>query len=218
MDPLELAKELATELEALDRRRPATVAVDGPDGSGTSTVADQLAAVIRSRGRAVVRLHSDEFLRPRRTRDRRGNNSPEGFLEDTVDIAAIRQLVLEPLARGDQRIVPRIHDPGPDAPVNPHFEEVPDDAVVIMDGQLLLRKGLREDWSLRVVLTIDEDERRRRAGPRPPGDRTAAAGSDIHLGRVRGFDLYLERDDPVSAADIVIDTTNPDRPVPIRWP
>ncbi len=218
MDPLELAKELATELEAFDRRRPATVAVDGPDGSGTSVVADQLAAAVRSRGRSVVRLHGDEFLRPRRIRDRRGSNSPEGFLEDTVDIAAIRQLVLEPLARGDQRIVPRIHDPGLDAPVNPHFEEVPDDAVVIMDGQLLLRKGLREDWGLRVVLTVDESERRRRAGQGPRGDEMAGAGSEVPSRRARGFDLYLERDDPVAAADIVIDTTNPDRPVPIRWP
>lgn len=220
MDPLELAKELATELDALDRRRPSTVAIDGPDGSGTAVVADRLAAAIRTRGRTVVRLHSHEFLRPRRIRDRRGNDSPEGFLEDTVDVAAIRQLVLEPLARGERRIIPKIHDPGPDAPVDPHFEEVPDDAVVIMEGQLLLRKGIREDWSLRVELTISEEERLRRVGQGLPASQVPAEGaeSDRNHRRARGFALYLERDDPVAAADIVIDTTNPERPVPIRWP
>jgi uridine kinase len=218
MDPLELAKELAIEVDAFGRRRAATVAVDGPEGSGTSIVADRLAVAIRSRGRTAIRLHGDEFQRARRIRDRRGTDSAEGFLEDTIDIAAIRQLVLEPLARGNHRIVPRIHDPRTDTPVDPAFEEVPDDAVVIMDGQLLLRKELREDWTLRVILTVDEEERLRRAGQGRPGAATGAAGSDRPPRRVRGFALYLERDDPVAAADIVIDTTNVERPVPIRWP
>ena len=44
------------------------------------------------------------------------------------------------------------------------------------------------------------------------------ATADRSTRRARGFALYLDRDDPGEAADIVIDTTDAQRPVPIRWP
>jgi uridine kinase len=220
MDPLELAKVMATELESFGRTRPVTMAVDGPVGSGTAVLADRVATVCRSWGRSVFRISGDDFLHPRRIRDRRGNDSPEGYLEDTLDDAALRRLVLEPLARGDRRVVRRIHDAELDAPVDSPTEVVPDDALVIVDGSFLLRSSLRSLWDLGVLLDVAETERIR---PRGRSDRMIGAGptgaaSEEALRQARGYALYLEREDPAGKADIVIDNSDGRRPVPIRWP
>ena len=107
MDPQELIKEVTGEVESFGRSRPVTVAIDGPVGSGQRPLADRVAVACRSRGRTVVRISEDDFLQPPRIRYRRGNQSPEGYLEDTFDAAALRHLVLEPLTRGDRWVVRR---------------------------------------------------------------------------------------------------------------
>ena len=220
MDPLELAKVMATELESFGRTRPVTMAVDGPVGSGTAVLADRVATVCRSWGRSVFRIGGDDFLHPRRIRDRRGNDSPEGYLEDTLDDAALRRLVLEPLARGDRRVVRRIHDAELDAPVDSPTEVVPDDALVIVDGSFLLRRSLRPLWDLGVLLEMAETARIR---PRERPDRAIGAGptgslDEQGLRQARGYALYLKREDPAGKADIIIDNSDARRPVPIRWP
>ncbi len=211
MDPLELVKALAAELDSLDRSRPVTVAIDGPDGSGRSTLADRLAAACRSRGRAVVRIDEEDFLQPHRIRDRRGSEDAEGCFQDTFDYAALRQLVLEPLTDGDRGVIRRIRDPSTDEPVYVPAEQVPEDAVVIVDGPFLLRKALRGYWSLGVLLEAAA------VGPVGAG-QDDGAGAHRATRRARGFALYLDRDDPGAVADIIIDTTDAQRPVPIRWP
>ncbi len=218
MDPLELAQAIATELDAGVRNRPVTVAIDGPDGSGASALADRVAQVCRSRGRPVVRITGEDFLRPRHIRYRRGTDSPVGFLEDTFDDDAFRQLVLEPLNGGDGRIVQKIRDPRTDTPVDSPAVSVDRDALVLVDGTFLLRRSLRDYWGLRVLLAVD-DERVARAAHREQMVEEGADGvvADHRQRRARGFALYLERDDPESVADIVIDTTDDLRPVPLRW-
>jgi uridine kinase len=211
MDPFELVKALAAELDPMDRGRPVTVAIDGPDGSGRSTLADRLAAACRSQGRPVVRIAEQDFLQPHRIRDRRGSEDAEGFFEDTFDYAALRHLVLAPLTDGDRSVVRRIRDPSTDDPVYVPAEQVPENAVVIVDGPFLLRKALRGYWSLGVLLETAP------FGPEGTGQDDGAT-ADRSTRRARGFALYLDRDDPGEAADIVIDTTDAQRPVPIRWP
>jgi uridine kinase len=210
MDPLELVKALAAELDPLGRAQPVTVAIDGPDGSGRSSLADRLAAACRDRGRPVVRIAEQDFLQPHRIRDRRGSENAEGFFEDTFDYAALRHLVLEPLTDGDRAVVRRIRDPSTDDPVHVPTEPVPEDAVVIVDGPFLLRKALRGYWSLGVLLeTAAFDPAGTGRDDRATADRSR---------RARAFALYLDRDQPGGAADIIIDTTDAQRPVPIRWP
>jgi uridine kinase len=220
MDPLELARALAGELDSFDRGQAVALAIDGPDGSGKSTLAHHVAQTCRSWGRPVLRIDVDDFLQPRRIRYRRGNDSPEGFVEDTFDYMAMRRLVLEPLENGHRRIVRRIYDTETDTPVDSPAEQVPDGAIVVVDGCLLLRTALRSYWTLGVLLEVAEDQEVRGAAEPGPG---AAAGADglrakHRTRRSRGFALYLERDDPAAVADIIIDNTNVRRPVPIRWP
>jgi uridine kinase len=220
MDPLELARSMATELVSLGTSRPVAVAVDGPDGSGRAALADRVAAVCWSQGRPAIRISGEDFLHSRPIRYRRGSDSPVGFFEDSFDDAAFRQLVLAPLTDGDRRIVRRIRDPRTDAPVDSPAEPVADGTLVIVDGSFLLRRSLQEYWGLKVFLTLTEVERVRRADDcerqaEEGGDGVAA---DHRQRRARGFALYLDQDDPEGAADIVIDTTDGLRPVPLRWP
>jgi uridine kinase len=71
--------ELAERIEALRRPHSVCVAIDGIDAAGKTTLADELASVLRRRGREVVRVSIDAFHRPRAERYRRGELSPGGY-------------------------------------------------------------------------------------------------------------------------------------------
>lgn len=82
----ELLDRLAAAIEAAaPTGHPARIAVDGPDAAGKTTLADELAAVFRTRGRKVIRASIDGFHRPRAERYRRGEFSPQGCYHDTFD-------------------------------------------------------------------------------------------------------------------------------------
>ena len=71
----ELLGRLAEVVESVNPEHPTRVAVDGRPASGKTTLADELAAVLRARGRQVIRATIDEFLFPRSQRYRRGEYS-----------------------------------------------------------------------------------------------------------------------------------------------
>src|ERR671936_3199905 len=91
-------EELANRIETVRRPHPVRVAIDGVDAAGKTTLADELAAVLRGRGREVIRASIDGFLRPRAERYRRGELSPEGYYHDSFDYAALRETIGEALA------------------------------------------------------------------------------------------------------------------------
>jgi len=61
------------------------VGIDGVDGAGKTTFADELAAALAPFGRPVIRAGVDGFHHPRAVRYRRGRESPEGFFRDSYD-------------------------------------------------------------------------------------------------------------------------------------
>lgn len=215
----ELVGSIVSLVELLPRSRPALVAVDGGDAAGKTTFADSLGSALEP-GRIVTRIEVDDFEQPRDYRYRQGSDSPVGYLEDTYDHDAFEDRVLRPLVVGDRRIVRQIYDRKTDAPVEAPVEEIPTDGVVVVDGCFLLRRRFRGYWSLGVLLVVDEEERLRRAMSR---DRVRLGGSEGVAARYRtryfpGFDLYLEREDPLDWAHVVVDNGDVDRPVVLRWP
>ncbi|WP_246580249.1 hypothetical protein [Deinococcus aestuarii] len=63
-----LLDHLAARLDARSAAPVLRVAIDGVDGAGKTTFADELAGVLRERGRTVIRASVDGFHAPRATR------------------------------------------------------------------------------------------------------------------------------------------------------
>ena len=131
------------------------VGVDGPDGAGKTRFADELAAVLRARGRPVVRVSVDDFHHVRAVRHRRGRHSPEGFWRDSYDYDRFRADVLTPFARdGSRRYRPAAHDLDSDAVLDPEWQTAAPDSVLIVDGLFLHRDELAGIWDVSVFLEV----------------------------------------------------------------
>jgi len=97
MTRAELLEQLAQSIAAVRLDHPTRVAIDGVDGSGKTTLADELAEPVRRAGRAVIRASVDGFHNPRAVRYARGPDSPEGYFRDSFDYAALKRELLDPL-------------------------------------------------------------------------------------------------------------------------
>lgn len=205
---------LAEVIGAVERRHPVRVAVDGVDGSGATTLADDLARAVRTRGRPCLRISLDAFPRggaaaPRRTRDR--GEPPH---EERFDFEALRSLVLEPLGPdGDRRYRTAIGDPLRERAAEQGSREAPRDAVVVVDGCFLQRGPLLGCWDVRVWVETDLEVARARAVARDRG----TFGPEVDRRYRERVDpahrRYLERADPVGAADARFVNNDPDHPV-----
>jgi uridine kinase len=180
--------ELADRIEALRRPHPVRVAIDGIDAAGKTTLAEELASVLRRRGRRVVRVSVDSFHRPRADRYRRGELSPEGYYHDSFDYAALRETI-----RGA------------------HSSQ---DSILLVDGVFLLRPELVEEWDLRVFVFVEPDEALRRALERdtPVFGSREEAERRYRLRYQPGQRLYFADARPLEAADVVLVNDDPTRP------
>lgn len=165
---------------ALAARR---VAVDGPDAAGKTTLADELAGALRARGRSVLRLSIDDFLRPPRERYRRGHESPEGYYLDSFDHDALRGAVLAASER-----------------------------TALVDGVFLLRPELTDLWDLSIFVNCERDEILRRATTRDAGRLGAGVIERYRRRYLPAQDAYRRLARPLEAADVVIDNTDPASP------
>lgn len=187
------------------------VGVDGPDGSGKTTFADELAVVLRARGRTVVRVSIDDFHHVRAVRHRRGRDSAEGFWLDSYDYRRFRADVLDPFAPGgSRRYRPVAHDLATDAILEPAPIGAPAHAVLVIDGIFLHRDELAGAWDFSVFLDVPFAETARRMAGR---DGTPSDPDDPAMHRyVGGQRLYYAACTPRDRATLVIDNTDPERP------
>ena len=193
------------------------VGVDGVDGAGKTTVADELAAVLRSRGRQVVRVRLDDFHHPRDVRYRRGRDSPEGFFHDSYDLVAVRQEVLDPLGPdGDRWYRPAVHDVATDVRLDPPPRQAPSGAVLVLDGLFLHRGELADAWDLSVLVTAPFEATYARMAVRDgsPADPHHPANRRYLVGQ----QLYFAAVDPERRADVVLDNADVDHPRLVRRP
>jgi uridine kinase len=210
-----LLARLAAEIDAVAPGRYARVAIDGVDGAGKTVLAGELAARVT---RPVVRATVDAFLNPAAVRHARGRGSPEGFYRDSVDLAALHALLLDPLAPGgDGRHRTRAFDHVADAPVDAPEEQAPPGAVLILDGIFTHRPELAPlwDWSLflRVPFAVSVPRGAVR-GQGWGGDPDPRAPANRRY--VEGQRLYLAEADPEARATRVVDNRDLDAPVLIR--
>ncbi|SNT55198.1 uridine kinase [Asanoa hainanensis] len=189
--------------------------MDGPDGAGKTVFADGLAAVLRSRGRSVVRISLDDFHNVRAVRYRRGRSSPEGFWRDSYNYARFRADVLEPFGpNGSRRYRHAAHDLATDALLIPAPRLAPPDAVLVVDGLFLHRDELASAWDLSVFLDVPFTETAARMALR---DGTHPDPDHPDLRRYVGAQrIYFAACAPLSRASVVIDNSDFDRPRIVR--
>jgi uridine kinase len=148
--PQEQLERAAKAVAGLPAGRRAIVAVDGLDGAGKTTFADALAGRLE---RPAVRASADDFLHPSEHRYRRGRESPDGFYEDSVDLATLGALLLSPFAAGEP-FRRRAFDVLRDEPVEAPLEDAPRGALLLLDGLFLDRPELRGRWDLSILLDV----------------------------------------------------------------
>jgi uridine kinase len=187
------------------------VGVDGPDGSGKTMFANDLAAVLRARGRPVVRISLDDFHNVRAVRYRQDRESPEGFWRDSYNYGRFRADVLEPLGpNGSRRYRAVAHDLATDAILTPAPRLAPPGAVLVVDGLFLHRDELAAAWDLSVFLdvpfTVTAQRMALRDGTNPDPDH-----ADIRR-YVEGQRIYFAACDPHARATVLVDNTDFERP------
>jgi len=191
----------------------AFIAIDGVDGAGKTTLADDLADVLRP-ARPVVRISIDGFHRSRRERHARGADSPEGFWLDSYDYAAFRREVVAPFRFGTSTYLPAIHDVDSDAVLSAPRNPVLAGAMVIVDGIFLHRDELRDVWDCSVFLDVPFAESVRRLSVRDGSSPDPLDSSQSRY--VEGQRLYLESCAPRERASILVDYADIAAPVIVR--
>jgi uridine kinase len=197
-----------------DLDRPLLVAVDGADASGKTIFADDLAAVLGAADRLVVRASMDDFHHPREYRHALGRTG-ETVWARSFDYRALRRLLLDPWCAGPgSSYLCRHHDLATDAYVDDPAADVPAHGVLLVDGVFAQRAELAACWDLVVWLEVPDEERVRRMADR---DGTSADPDDPDQRRYLDAQaIYRAAVDPIARADVVIDNTDPDRPVLLR--
>jgi uridine kinase len=191
------------------------VGVDGPDGSGKTVLARELAEVVRDRGRPVVQLSIDDFHHVRAIRYRRGRDSPEGFWLDSYDYDRFRADVLDPFAPGGDRLYrPAAHDVATDRVLDTAPRRAEVGALLIVDGLFLHRDELHDQWDLSLFLDVPFTETARRMAARdgtPPDPAHPGMRRYVEAQRI-----YFSTCDPQRRATAVIDNADPAEPR-ISW-
>jgi uridine kinase len=211
----ELLGHLAEAVESVTNAHPTRVAVDGPPAAGKTTLADELAVVLRARGREVIRATIEDFLTPRSKRYRRGKHSPEGCFHDSFDFDALHRVLLDPLGPGgDRKFRPAVYDKVTDTAMSGLVTTAPADAVLVFDGVFLMRPELIDRWDLRIFVSAAFEETLHRARTRD----LALYGSVTEVerrfhGRYRpSQQFYFDTLRPTDHADIVVHNDEPRRP------
>lgn len=204
---------LAGLIGAVERAHPVRVAIDGRSAAGKSTLADELAALLRPH-RPVIQASVDDFYGLWVDRHNRRFLSAETFYTGAYDYAALRALLLGPLGPGgSRRYRARRHDGWHEGVIDEPERVAPDDAVLLVEGVFLLRPELDGDWDVRVFVDVDADQSLARGVERDLTLADPAARATLREQRERVYrgrylpadDRYLRAVAPLSRADIVVD-------------
>jgi uridine kinase len=197
------------------------VAIDGKDAAGKTTLADHLASALVGGPAEVVRAGIDGWHNSEDIRYKRGRLSPEGYYLDSFDLPLLRRELLDPLEpTGSHEYRLARFDYQTDQRVEQNTRQVIGPAVLIFDGVFLLRPELADCWDLSIYVFVSPDVSIQRGIER---DSQLMGGDQEAEDRYRrrylpGQALYEAEVSPTSAADVVVDNSDFERPVIIKFP
>lgn len=205
---------LAEAANSITISHPTRVAIDGIPGAGKTTLADELAVVLRAQGREVIRATVEDFLNPRSVRHP-WSDSAEGWYNHNTNVGALCRVLLDPLGPGGNRRIQRaVYDKATDSAVSPPATTAARDAVLLFDGVFLLRKELFDRWELRIFVSATFENALERSRIR---DQTPLMSADEVEQRYRrryipSQQFYFETTRPSELADIIVYNDDPQRP------
>jgi hypothetical protein len=192
-----LADEVAgiVDRAAESRAHVLRVAVDGHPAASPAALADALVDPLRLLGRPVLRIGTEWFLRPASVRLEHGRTDPDAYYDDRLDVAALRREVLEPLGPGGSgRYLPTLWDAAADRATRAGYVSAPANAVLVLDGTLLLGHGLPLDLTVHLRLSAGARERRVAESERWALPAYARYEREVDPSRVA--DVLVRADDP----------------------
>ena len=221
MDRSVVLAELATRISHIKLAHPVRVAIDGVDGAGKTTLADELVPHLESMNRPVIRASIDGFHNPANVRYARGKLSAEGYYNDSFNYNALIELLLLPLgSNASRKYAPQVFDYRTDTCVAHEFSVADRDAVLLFDGVFLLRPELRDYWDYAVFLDTSFEITVLRAVHR---DSTLFGTEEDVRQRyeqryVPGQKIYLSQCNPKQAADVILDNNDVAHPSILSLP
>ena len=163
------------------------------DGVGAGDLADALLDALATVVRPAVRVSAQDFLRPAGERFEWGREDVQSFRERWLDEGALRREVLDAAARGS--VLPSLWDAERDRSTRSRPVKVPPGGVVVVDGVLLLGRGLPAE--LTVHLSMSPAALRRRGVPE---------------WQLPAFSSYDEEVQPGEICDVLVRAEDPKRP------
>jgi hypothetical protein len=207
ISPSLLVEELADRIAAVRPSSWARIAVDGASAARPEDLADALVDPLRLRGRQVLRVSAGDFLRPASLRLEYGRDDPDVFYDDWLDVGGLSREVFLPLGPdGSGRVLPALWDSVIDRATRAAYITVPQRGVLVVDGALLLGRGLPLDYA--VHLWMSPAALARRTGPAEQWTLPAYARYETEAAPLRVADAVVRVDDPRRPA--LIESMAPD--------
>ncbi|MGW7055209.1 uridine kinase [Streptomyces sp. NPDC054887] len=142
-------------------------ALDGAPAAGTVELAERLADELRLRGRTVLVVGTQGFLRPASLRYEFGKEDPHSYYDGWFDTGALWREVFAPLDPGGSgRVLPDLWDPATDRATRSPYVELPPGGVLLLHGPMLLRHWFPFDLTVHVSLSPGALQRRTEAEAR----------------------------------------------------
>ena len=206
-------EQLAAAIASVRVNHPTRVAIDGVDGVGKTTLAQELVEPLAATGRQVIRASVDGFHHPREARYRRGPDSAEGYFLDSFDYMALKSVLLEPLGPGgNRRFRAATFDYRVDRPVDASLQTAAADAILLFDGVFLQRPELAGMWDFRIFVDAPFDVTVSRAVHRAAVADETAIRTSYSQRYVPGQMMYLSQCEPKALADVIVNNTDLQNP------
>jgi len=165
------------------------------DGVGSRELSDDLLDGLRTAGRPPLQVHAGDFWRPAGERFAWGREDEQAFRSHWLDAAALDR---EVLSRPDCYL-PALWDVATDRSARRSVQPVPPGAVLLVDGVLLLDRGLPAE--VRVHVALSPAALRRRGVPDWQLPVFAAYDREVRPGEV--CDVLVRSEDPQRPAVLV---------------
>ena len=179
---------------------PVRVLVDGHPVTRPEALADALVEPLRAAGRPVVRVRTDDFLRPASLRLEHGRRDADSLLDGWVDAGALNREVLTAVVEHG-RYLPTLRDPKTDRSTRAAYVPAAPGTVVVVSGSLAMGLWLDVDLTVHLALTRAAETR-----GTPLDDAWQLAA----------YDRYRQEVAPERAADVVVRYDDPRHPALVR--